>query len=122
MVLLLAEMVSWARYLRLALPARHQGWAGVVVGATTGVITGATGVFVLPAVPYLQAIGLEKDDLIQALVRSTPPGIPLGVARKNFIVLRGSPVSTASAAASWLVMRRTVMGSFCMGRSLERRG
>jgi len=27
----------------------------------------ATGVFVLPAVPYLQALGFDKDDLIQAL-------------------------------------------------------
>lgn len=30
-------------------------------------MTGATGVFVIPAVPYLQAIGLEQDDLVQAL-------------------------------------------------------
>ena len=30
-------------------------------------ITAATGVFVIPAVPYLQAIGLEKEDLVQAL-------------------------------------------------------
>ena len=29
--------------------------------------TAATGVFVIPAVPYVQAIGLEKEDLIQAL-------------------------------------------------------
>jgi uncharacterized membrane protein YfcA len=27
----------------------------------------ATGVFVIPALPYLQAIGLEKDELVQAL-------------------------------------------------------
>ena len=33
----------------------------------TGIITAATGVFVIPAVPYLQAIGLEKDQLVQAL-------------------------------------------------------
>jgi len=38
-----------------------------IVGAITGVITAATGVFVIPAVPYLQGIGLEKDDLVQAL-------------------------------------------------------
>lgn len=38
-----------------------------VVGAITGVITAATGVFVIPAVPYLQGIGLEKDELVQAL-------------------------------------------------------
>jgi uncharacterized membrane protein YfcA len=27
----------------------------------------ATGVFVIPALPYMQAIGLEKDELVQAL-------------------------------------------------------
>jgi uncharacterized membrane protein YfcA len=46
---------------------RHEGWLGPTIGLTTGLVTGATGVFVIPAVPYLQAIGLEKDDLIQAL-------------------------------------------------------
>ncbi len=30
-------------------------------------MTAATGVFVIPAVPYLQALGLDKDDLVQAL-------------------------------------------------------
>lgn len=41
-------------------------WLGPVIGAVTGAITAATGVFVVPAVPYLQAIGLERDDMIQA--------------------------------------------------------
>ena len=30
-------------------------------------ITSATGVFVIPAVPYLQALGLSRDQLVQAL-------------------------------------------------------
>lgn len=42
-------------------------WLSVPVGLMTGVITGCTGVFVMPAVPYLQALGLDKEDLIQAL-------------------------------------------------------
>jgi uncharacterized membrane protein YfcA len=42
-------------------------WVSPVVGLTTGLVTGATGVFVIPAAPYLQALGLSKDDLIQAL-------------------------------------------------------
>ena len=42
-------------------------WAGPVCGLLTGVITSATGVFVIPAVPYLQALGLNKDELVQAL-------------------------------------------------------
>lgn len=37
------------------------------IGVLTGLLTGGTGVFVIPAVPWLQAIGLEKDDLVQAL-------------------------------------------------------
>ena len=52
---------------RWSVALRHEGWLGPTIGATTGLVAGATGVFVIPAVPYLQAIGLEKDDLIQAL-------------------------------------------------------
>ncbi|ARP86821.1 sulfite exporter TauE/SafE family protein [Bordetella genomosp. 9] len=53
--------------LRLSVPARAQAWAGPLVGATTGAITSATGVFVIPAVPYLQALGLNRDELVQAM-------------------------------------------------------
>jgi uncharacterized protein len=38
-----------------------------VCGLVTGIITSATGVFVIPAVPYLQALGLSRDQLVQAL-------------------------------------------------------
>lgn len=41
--------------------------AGGLVGALTGVLTAATGVFVIPAVPWLQGIGLARDELIRAL-------------------------------------------------------
>ena len=39
-------------------PAREP-WLGPLCGVVTGVITSATGVFVIPAVPYLQALGLS---------------------------------------------------------------
>jgi len=51
----------------LAIPRGREAVLGPLAGAATGVITAATGVFVIPAVPYLQAIGFEKDDLVQAL-------------------------------------------------------
>ena len=51
----------------LTVPARVEPWLGPAIGVTTGLVTGGTGVFVLPAVPYLQALGLDKDDLVQAL-------------------------------------------------------
>jgi uncharacterized membrane protein YfcA len=53
--------------LRLSVP---KGWEPIlspIVGVITGLITAATGVFVIPAVPYLQAIGLQKENLVQAL-------------------------------------------------------
>lgn len=46
---------------RLALP------VGGVAGALSGLLTAATGVFVMPMVPYLQSLRLEKAALIQAL-------------------------------------------------------
>lgn len=42
-------------------------WLSPVIGGITGVITGATGVFVMPAVPFLQSLRFTKDELVQAL-------------------------------------------------------
>ena len=40
--------------------AGHEKWVGGIVGVITGMISAATGVQVIPSVPYLQAIGMEK--------------------------------------------------------------
>jgi uncharacterized membrane protein YfcA len=45
----------------------NEKWIGGVVGLTTGMISAATGVQVLPSMPFMQAIGMEKDELVQAL-------------------------------------------------------
>jgi uncharacterized membrane protein YfcA len=52
---------------QLSVPKRLEGRLSPWIGLSTGLVTGGTGVFVIPAVPYLQALGLDKDDLIQAL-------------------------------------------------------
>jgi len=56
-------LLHWRLQVRPAL----EPWLGPVVGVSTGLVTAATGVFVIPAVPYLQALGLEKDELVRAL-------------------------------------------------------
>ena len=53
--------------LKLHVPRRVEPWLSPAIGAATGAVTAATGVLTIPAVPYLQALGLERDDLIQAL-------------------------------------------------------
>lgn len=52
---------------RFSVAPKHETWLSPLIGMVTGAITAVTGVFVIPAVPYLQALGLEKDDLVQAL-------------------------------------------------------
>ena len=52
---------------RFDIPSRHEPAIGTLVGLTTGIVTAVTGVFVIPAVPFLQGLGLDKDRLIQAL-------------------------------------------------------
>lgn len=66
-IALMAYAASGLAALKPAVPAGAESWMGPLAGASTGAITAATGVFVIPAVPYLQAIGLTKDELVQAL-------------------------------------------------------
>ena len=53
--------------LRFRVPRKSEALAGPAIGLTTGLINGATAIFVLPGAPYLQATDLKKDELIQAL-------------------------------------------------------
>jgi uncharacterized membrane protein YfcA len=49
------------------IPASAERWLGPFVGGATGLMTAATGVFVIPAVPYLQALSLDREELMKAL-------------------------------------------------------
>jgi uncharacterized membrane protein YfcA len=64
---LIAYAIFGLSKLKVTVPASAEWWLGPLTGLATGLIAGATGIFTLPAIPYLQAIGLEKDDLVQAL-------------------------------------------------------
>ena len=85
---------------RLRVPAAVEPWVGPLVGTATGLVTGATGVFVVPAVPYLGSLGLERDDLVQALGLSFTVStlalaaglawhgaLPMGAARASLLAL-----------------------------------
>ena len=66
-VLLLLYGGIGLRNVRFYIPPRFESWIGGGVGAVTGVLAAATGVQVIPATPFMQAIGLDKDELVQAL-------------------------------------------------------
>jgi len=63
---LLAYGTAGLRGWRWPAPRRERA-ASAAAGVLTGLLTSATGVFVLPAVPYLQALALDKDEMAQAL-------------------------------------------------------
>jgi uncharacterized membrane protein YfcA len=46
---------------------QDEKWIGGIVGVVTGAVSAATGVQVIPSMPFMQAIGMEKDELVQAL-------------------------------------------------------
>ncbi|WP_409302092.1 sulfite exporter TauE/SafE family protein [Pseudomonas sp. KCJK8993] len=52
---------------QLRIAPAHERWLAPWCGLATGLVTAVTGVFVIPAVPYLQALGLGRDALVQAL-------------------------------------------------------
>jgi Sulfite exporter TauE/SafE len=53
--------------LPFSVPARLEPWLSPLIGVITGLVTAATGVYMIPSAPYLQAIGLQKDDLVLAM-------------------------------------------------------
>lgn len=48
-------------------PGRHEGWLSPVLGAVNGVLTGLTGTFFMPGVPYFRTLGLSRDVMVQAM-------------------------------------------------------
>jgi len=69
--LLGAQLVTYSLVslggVRLTIPTRHERWAGPLIGSANGVLTGMTGSSVVPGVMFLQAIGLPRDVLVQAM-------------------------------------------------------
>src|SRR5574342_93447 len=52
---------------RVEVTQESERWFSPIIGLITGMLTGATGVFVVPAVPYLNSLRLEKEELIQSI-------------------------------------------------------
>ena len=50
-----------------AVPRHAETWLGLLVGAATGALTVATGIFVIPGTPYIQSLKFDRDKLVQAL-------------------------------------------------------
>jgi uncharacterized protein len=87
-------------------PAPWERPVGLVVGGATGFITGLTGVFVLPAVPYLQSLGLGREALAQALGLSFTTST---VALALMLAIQGH-MNLGTSVASALVVIPALLG------------
>lgn len=65
-VLVLHAGLGLSRF-RFSVPARAERWLSPVIGFSTGLVAAMTGLNVVPAVPYLQATGLGRDQLVQGI-------------------------------------------------------
>jgi len=97
-------------------PARHEPWLAPLVGAGTGVLTAATGVFVLPAVPYLQALAMERDELVQAM------GLSFAVSTMALaIVLAAHDAWQPAAAGASFLAQLPALAGMLVGQRLRQR-
>ncbi|RTL51936.1 MAG: sulfite exporter TauE/SafE family protein [Bradyrhizobiaceae bacterium] len=54
-------------HVRFHLSRKDEGWTGAICGLLSGLSAAMTGVQIIPAVVYLQAIEMERDEFVQAL-------------------------------------------------------
>lgn len=113
---LVAYAATGLMSVRFSVNRRTKRFLSPLIGSATGLVSAATGVFVIPAVPYLQALGLEREDLVRALGLSfTVSTVALAVNLGSIGALETSLIPLAALA---LVMAALGM---LLGQSVRRR-
>lgn len=101
---------------RLRVPPSTEWWLAPLAGTLTGLLAVLTGVFVIPLIPYLNALALKRDELIQALglsLLTSAIALATALAREGALplsLLGGSLFALAPAGAGavfgqWLRQR-----------------
>jgi hypothetical protein len=115
LLLVINAVISLSRF-GFKVTRRDETWVGAIVGVLTGLISAATGVQVIPSMPFMQAIGMEKDELVQALgVFFTVATVALG-----FTLTRSGLLSAATALPGAVAMAGSFAGMF-IGQAVRAR-
>lgn len=115
LVLVLYAVIGLAK-IKFSVPRRSEIWLGPLVGLATGYIMAATGVFVMPALAYLQAIGLEKEELVQALGLH----FTLSTVALTFVLWGGGAFDTSLGLLSLFAIAPALIGMY-VGQHIRRR-
>jgi uncharacterized membrane protein YfcA len=94
---------------------RHETWLGLVMGCLTGAISVSTGVFVVPGVPYIQALDFDRHRLVQALglsftVSTLTLALALAHAGEMRLSLAGASLTALAAALIGMVLGQIARG------------
>lgn len=104
----------WGR--RFQVKRESEKWLSPVIGLLTGMLSGATGVFVIPTVPYLTSLRLDAEELVQSIgIAAFVCPLALGLA----LAVHGR-YPAAVAGASFLALVPALAGMYA-GVKLRRR-
>jgi uncharacterized membrane protein YfcA len=79
------------------------GATAPLIGAITGLVSAASGVFSIPSVPYLEALGLRRDELVQALglfFTASSLALAAGLAEQGLLKMSVAGTSMLALAAA----------------------
>jgi uncharacterized membrane protein YfcA len=99
-----------------AVPRRHEPWLTPLMGLTTGMLGGGTGISFIPAIPYLASLEIEKEELIQAMgISAFVAALALGLA----LALHGG-FHAGLAGSSFLALLPALAGMYVGQRVRQR--
>lgn len=112
LILMLSSGLNLAA-VRFRAPQRHEWWLSPLMGLATGLITGATGAIIFPAIPYMAALDIDKERLVQAFALSAIVSMfalgaalaiqgSLGIALAGISLYALVPAFTGMFAGQWL--------------------
>lgn len=113
-VLMLYGAVGLTRA-RFSVPVQAEWWASPLVGLATGIVTGATGLYVIPAVPYFAALRIGREELVQLMgfafsTSSIALAIGLGAAGELGVHVAVSSVAGLGAAFVGMLLGQRLRG------------
>jgi uncharacterized membrane protein YfcA len=102
---------------RFEIRPQSERWLSPLVGLITGALSGATGVFAVPMLPYLNSLKLDKEELIQ-IVAIAACAATLSIALA--LLVSGRFNATALAGDSVLALA-VAAGGMSVGQYVRRR-
>jgi uncharacterized membrane protein YfcA len=96
-------------------PRSAEGWAGPLIGVSSGAVAGVTGMAAVPFLPYMQSLELTKDELVQALgILFVIITVALAVA------LAGQGIFGTANVAAGIAANLPVFAGIWLGQKLRR--